>query len=128
MSSRRTTSVWIACFAVLFSLLAMPLSPGTPRAAGEQVLWGTFCSASGTRLVAIALGDPAQSIPDDQHQSTMQHCPCCSGSVLVVLPQGFNHGQLARLEPESFPPAIFLIRASPRLLWPSANPRASPPV
>ncbi|SHN08322.1 Protein of unknown function [Pseudomonas asturiensis] len=128
MSSRRTTSVWIACFAVLFSLLAMPLSPGTPRAAGEQVLWGTFCSGSGTRLVAVPLSEASQSIPDEQHQSAMQHCPCCSGSVFVVIPPGFSHGLVARLEPERFAPAIFLIHASPRLQWPSANPRASPPV
>ncbi|MEE4231275.1 DUF2946 domain-containing protein [Pseudomonas viridiflava] len=129
MSQRRTTTVWIACFAVLFSLLAMPLSPSTPRVTGEQVLWGTFCGSGGTRLVAIALSEASQGMPDgQQHQSAMQHCPCCSGSVFVVIAPGFSHGLVARLEPERFAPAIFLIHASPRLQWPSANPRASPPV
>ncbi|KIQ32964.1 MULTISPECIES: DUF2946 domain-containing protein [Pseudomonas syringae group] len=129
MSQRRTTTVWIACFAVLFSLLAMPLSPSTPRVAGEQVLWGTFCGGGGTRLVAIPLIEASQGMPDgQQHQSAMQHCPCCSGSVFVVIAPGFSHGLVARLEPERFAPAIFLIHASPRLQWPSANPRASPPV
>ncbi|MBA1230413.1 DUF2946 domain-containing protein [Pseudomonas viridiflava] len=128
MSSRRTTSVWIACFAVLFSLLAMPLSPSTPHVAGEQVLWGTFCGG-GTRLIAIDLGSASNGTPDEQrHQSTMQHCPCCSGSAVVLLPPGFSHGLVARLEPERFAPAIFMIHPSPRLQWPSANPRASPPV
>lgn len=129
MSQRRTTTVWIACFAVLFSLLAMPLSPSTPHVAGEQVLWGAFCGGGGTRLVAIPLSEASQGMPDgQQHQSAMQHCPCCSGSAFVVIAPGFSHGLVARLEPERFAPAIFLIHASPRLQWPSANPRASPPV
>jgi hypothetical protein len=128
MSSRRTTSVWIACFAVLFSLLVMPLSPGTPRVSGEQVLWGTFCSGGGSRLVATSLVETSRSIPKEGQHSTMQHCPCCSGSVFVVVPPGLAHDLVAHVETEYFPPAIFLIRASPRLQWPSVNPRASPRV
>ncbi|MCD5994355.1 DUF2946 domain-containing protein [Pseudomonas sp. CDFA 602] len=128
MSPRRTTSVWIACFAVLFSLLAIPLSPNTPQASGEQALWSTFCSGGGTRLVAVSLGEAPHSIPEQPRHSAMQHCPCCSGSVLVVIPSGFTHGLVARLEEEPFPPAIFLIHTPPRPQWPSANPRASPPV
>ena len=123
MSQRRTTSVWIACFAVLFSLLAMPLSP---RSQGEQLLWGSFCSSSGTRLVAISLGDTTNSIPGNDDHSGMQHCACCSGSLIVVIPSGFTHGPQTRPGPEYFPPALFVIHTSPRQQWPSANPRASP--
>ncbi|GFM82948.1 hypothetical protein PSCICO_48990 [Pseudomonas cichorii] len=127
MSQRRTTSVWIACFAVLFSLLAMPLSPSAPRVQGEQLLWGSFCSGSGTRLVAISLGDTAKSIPDHEEHASMQHCACCSGSIVVVIPSGFTHGPQTRPGPDYFPQAIFLTHTSPRQQWPSANPRASPP-
>ncbi|MFJ4141829.1 DUF2946 domain-containing protein [Pseudomonas sp. NPDC089734] len=125
MSQRRTTSVWIACFAVLFSLLAMPLSPGAARTSGEQLLWGSFCSGSGTRLVAISLGDTTQSTPAQDDHSGMQHCACCSGSIVVALSSGF-HDLLVRPEPDYFPAEIFLSHASPRQQWPSANPRASP--
>ncbi|WP_122314100.1 DUF2946 domain-containing protein [Pseudomonas cichorii] len=126
MSRHRTTSVWIACFAVLFSLLAMPLSPSAPRAPGEQLLWGSFCSSSGTRLVAISLSDGSNSMPGNNDHASMQHCPFCSGSVVVVISSGFSHGPLLQAGTDYFPAAIFLIRPSPRQQWPSANPRASP--
>ncbi|WP_426142954.1 DUF2946 domain-containing protein [Pseudomonas sp. DWP3-1-2] len=128
MSQRRTTSVWIACFAVLFSLLVMPLSPNAPPAQSEQVLWGSFCSGSGSRLVAMSLGSVDQDASRHDEHSAMQHCGCCSGSMVVVIPSGFSHGFFAHLKPQRFSPAIVLIHASPRVQWPSANPRASPQV
>ena len=36
---------WIACLAVLFNLLAMPLSRAAPKGPAEQLLWGAFCSS-----------------------------------------------------------------------------------
>lgn len=87
MSRQRLAFAWIACFAVLFNMLAMPLS-GSAAAQGnapaEQLLWGSFCSSSGTKLVAISLGKLEQSTPGNDDHSTMQHCWCCAGSASLV--------------------------------------------
>lgn len=127
MSRHRLAFAWIACFAVLFNMLAMPLSGAAPKTASEQLLWGSFCTASGSKLVAISLGKTDQSAPQHDDHSTMQYCWCCSGSApLVAIPTGFSKWFAdqteARLTREIHSPALL----SPRQQWPSLNPRASP--
>lgn len=81
MSRQRLAFAWIACFAVLFNMLAMPLSGAMQRndpGLNEQLLWGSFCSSTGTKLVAISLGKLDQQAPQNDDHSTMQHCWCCS--------------------------------------------------
>ena len=119
---------WIACLAVLFNLLAMPLSSAAPQGAAEQLLWGAFCSTGAGKakpdVQALAKIDLGQQ--GDEH-STMQHCWCCSGAA-PVLALG---GQAPRLHTPShlrFGPAPPLAshQPTPRQLWPALNPRASP--
>ena len=99
MSQRRMAFAWIACFAVLFNMLAMPLSGAAPKTASEQVVWGSFCTASGTKLVAISLGKADHSAPHNDDHSTMQHCWCCSGSApLVAIPASFATWYATRIE------------------------------
>lgn len=126
MSSHRTTAAWIACCAVLFGLLVMPLSPMPANAQGEPLLWGSFCTGSGTQWVAIALGDVEQPQPNKDAHGAMLHCGCCSGHVVVIMPAGLNRGLFGRIEPEQFPPPHVFFHSSPRQHWPSVNPRASP--
>ncbi len=125
MSRQRLAIAWIACFAVLFNMLAMPMSGAmaqTAKAPAEQVLWGSFCSSSGTRVVAISLGDIEQKAPQSDDHSNMQHCWCCSGSApLVALP-----GHEPRLYYTQFLPPAAFNTPTPRQQWPSLNPRASP--
>ncbi|MDU9021711.1 DUF2946 domain-containing protein [Pseudomonas corrugata] len=130
MSRQRLAFAWIACFAVLFNMLAMPLSGSgavQKNAPVEQLLWGSFCSSSGTKLVAISLGKLEQGTPRNDDHSTMQHCWCCAGSAslvaltgqaprLYLTPQPAHHG-LVHLAFDS---------PTPRQQWPSLNPRASP--
>lgn len=119
---------WIACLAVLFNLLAMPLSSAAPKGPAEQLLWGAFCSSmTGKAKVDIqALAKIDLGSQGDPH-SNMQHCWCCSGAApLLALP-----GYPAQLHN---PPALFAgqvaalidYRPTPRQLWPALNPRASP--
>ncbi|WDG55566.1 DUF2946 domain-containing protein [Pseudomonas chlororaphis] len=130
MSRQRLAFAWIACFAVLFNMLAMPLSGAmqqSDRAPAEQLLWGSFCSSSGTKLVAISLGKLEQQAPQNDDHSTMQHCWCCSGSApLVALPGHAPQLYFTRFESNRSvaPPA--LVMPTPRQQWPSLNPRASP--
>ncbi|MEF9673713.1 DUF2946 family protein [Pseudomonas sp. PCH446] len=82
---------------MLFNLLAMPMSGAMAQASEnsipEQLLWGSFCSASGTRLVAIDLGKLEQQAPQNDDHSNMQHCWCCAGHAsLLALP-----GHIAQL-------------------------------
>lgn len=62
MPRHRLAYAWIACFAVLFNMLAMPLSGASPQPQAEQLLCGSFCSGTGTRLVAISLGQQWPSL------------------------------------------------------------------
>lgn len=131
MSRQRLAFAWIACFAVLFNMLAMPISGTMAQAANqspaEQLLWGSFCSSNGTRLVAISLGTLEQKAPQNDDHSNMQHCWCCSGSApLVALPGHVPRLYFAHLESNrSLPPPTFET-PTPRQQWPNLNPRASP--
>ena len=90
MNRRRLAFAWIACLAVLFNMLAMPLSGAMAQAASSpagQVLWSSFCTGSGMKMVAIDIGASDQKAPQSDSHSNMQHCWCCSGSApLVALP------------------------------------------
>ena len=126
MPSHRLAHAWIACFAVLFNLLAMPLSAAAPKSQTEQLLWGAFCSTGGTKLIAISLGQPDGTQQNDDH-STMQHCWCCSGAApLLALPGHTPQLYFAHFESNRSLPATSLESPSPRQQWPSLNPRASP--
>ena len=119
---------WIACLAVLFNLLAMPLSSAAPKGPAEQLLWGAFCSSMANKanvdvqaLAKIDLG------PQSDDSASMMNCWCCSGAAPLLALPGYPpqlHNPpilLAGLPP---PPADY--HATPRQLWPALNPRASP--
>ncbi|MDO7898392.1 DUF2946 domain-containing protein [Pseudomonas citrulli] len=130
MSRQRLAFAWIACFAVLFNMLAMPLSNSagaTGNSPAEQMLWGSFCSSSGTKMVAVSLGKFEQGTPKQDNHSTMQHCWCCAGSASLValaghVPQVYLDARLTTL---GITPSK-LDSPTPRQQWPSLNPRASP--
>ena len=131
MSRQRLAFAWIACFAVLFNMLAMPMSGAMAKASSqsptEQLLWGSFCSSTGTRMVAISLGNLEQKAPSSEQHSNMQHCWCCSGSApLVALPGHSPQLYFAHFESNRSLPASTLDTPTPRQQWPSLNPRASP--
>jgi hypothetical protein len=127
MPRHRLAYAWIACFAVLFNMLAMPLSGAAQKPQVEQLLWGSFCSSTGTRLVAISLGKADQSPSQNNDHSTMQHCWCCSGSApLVALPAHAARLTLAHADVTVSVPDAPSITPTPRQQWPSLNPRASP--
>ncbi|WP_342649812.1 DUF2946 domain-containing protein [Pseudomonas sp. REB1044] len=126
MTPRRHIA-WIACLAVLFNLLAMPLSSAAPKGAAEQLLWGAFCSSGARKatfdvqsLAKIDLGQ------QDQHAG-MQHCWCCSGSAPALALTGHAphlHSPPGRSFAQS--PPLPAHQPTPRQLWPALNPRASP--
>jgi hypothetical protein len=130
MSRHRLAIAWIACFAVLFNMLAMPMSNAMAQSAkspAEQLLWGSFCTSSGTKMVAISLGDLGQKAPQGDEHSNMQHCWCCSGAAPVVaLPGHEPQLYFTQFEANRSLPAVTLDIPTPRQQWPSLNPRASP--
>ncbi|WP_433738473.1 DUF2946 domain-containing protein [Pseudomonas putida] len=130
MHRQRLAIAWIACFAVLFNLLAMPMSAAMAQSAkspAEQLLWGSFCSASGTKMVAISLGEVEKKVSQNDDHSNMQHCWCCSGSAPVVaLPGHAPSLYFAQFEANRSLPPASLNTPTPRQQWPNLNPRASP--
>ena len=130
MNRHRLAIAWIACFAVLFNMLAMPLSGAMQRndsGLDEQLLWGSFCSSSGTKMVAISLGKLEQKAPQNDEHSNMQHCWCCSGGApLLALPGHSPQLYFARYESNRSVAPASLQTPTPRQQWPSLNPRASP--
>ncbi len=113
---------WIACLAVLFNLLAMPLS------SAEQLLWGAFCSSMANKakvdvqaLAKIDLG------PQSDESASMMNCWCCFGAAPLLALPGYPpqlHNPPTLLAGPLPPPADY--HATPRQLWPALNPRASP--
>ncbi|MFJ2537447.1 MULTISPECIES: DUF2946 domain-containing protein [unclassified Pseudomonas] len=130
MNRQRLAIAWIACFAVLFNMLAMPMTGAMAQAANspaEQLLWSSFCTGSGTKMVAIDIGATDQQAPPSDSHSNMQHCWCCSGSApLVALPGHAPQLYFARYESHRSVAPVSLQTPTPRQQWPSLNPRASP--
>ncbi|MFY1665191.1 DUF2946 domain-containing protein [Pseudomonas sp. Pseu.R1] len=126
---RRRAFAWIACFALLFGMLAMPMTPTMPRTQGEQLVWGSFCTGQGTQWVATSIAPADQGTPERNDHALMQHCPCCSGALsMVAVPSGNQLGFLVFIQPVHLLDADLLFHAPPRVLWPNLNPRASPRV
>jgi hypothetical protein len=119
---------WIACLAVLFNLLAMPLASAVPKGPAEQLLWGAFCSSMANKakddvqaLAKIDLG------PQSDDSASMMNCWCCSGAAPVVaLPAHIPKLYFAAIERGHSLVPDHLKRPTPRQQWPSLNPRASP--
>ena len=130
MNRRRLALAWIACFAVLFNMLAMPLSGAMAQAASspaEQILWSSFCTGSGMKMVAIDIGATDQKAPQNDSHSNMQHCWCCSGGApLLALPGHSPQLYFAQFESNRSVAPVSLQAPTPRQQWPSLNPRASP--
>lgn len=130
MNRRRLAFAWIACLAVLFNMLAMPLSGAMAQAAsssGEQILWSSFCTGSGMKMVAIDIGATDQKVPQNDSHSNMQHCWCCSGGApLLALPGHSPQLYFAQFESNRSVAPASLQAPTPRQQWPSLNPRASP--
>lgn len=130
MNRRRLAFAWIACFAVLFNMLAMPLSGAMAQAASspaEQILWSSFCTGSGMKMVAIDIGATDQKAPQSDNHSNMQHCWCCSGGApLLALPGHSPQLYFAQFESNRSVAHVSLQAPTPRQQWPSLNPRASP--
>ncbi|WP_285419896.1 DUF2946 domain-containing protein [Pseudomonas sp. efr-133-TYG-5] len=130
MNRHRLAIAWIACFAVLFNMLAMPMTGAMAQAAqtpAEQLLWSSFCTGSGTKMVAIDIGTTTQKTPLNDTHSTMQHCWCCSGSAPVVALPGHSPQLYFAQYASNRSVAPTLLQApTPRQQWPSLNPRASP--
>ncbi|CAM2801342.1 MULTISPECIES: DUF2946 domain-containing protein [Pseudomonas] len=131
MARQRFAFAWIACLAVLFNAFAMPnawaMQQG--KSPAEQLLWGSFCSSTGNKLVAMSLGTLEIPAPQQDEHSSMQHCWCCSGSApLVALPGHVPQLYLTRIDPAPGLPSPALQAPTPRQQWPSLNPRASPTV
>lgn len=126
MPRQRLAYAWIACIAVLVNMLAMPLSAAVPKGQAEQLLWGAFCSGSGTQLVAISLGQTEPGPANDDH-SVMQHCWCCSGSAPVLALPAQAPRLLLPEQAFGIPQPLFsTLQPTPRQLWPALNPRAPP--
>ena len=130
MNRRRLAFAGIACFAVLFNMLAMPLSGAMAQAASspaEQILWSSFCTGSGMKMVAIDIGATDQKAPHNDNHSNMQHCWCCSGGApLLALPGHSPQLYFAQFESNRSVAPVSLQTPTPRQQWPSLNPRASP--
>lgn len=130
MNRRRLAFAWIACLAVLFNMLAMPLSGAMAQAASspaEQILWSSFCTGSGMKMVAIDIGATDQKAPQNDSHSNMQHCWCCSGGApLLALPGHSPQLYFAQFESNRSVAPASLQAPTPRQQRPSLNPRASP--
>ena len=131
MLSRVRTHLWLlACFAVLFNLLVMPLDRSLREPVVDQsLLLGSFCSLHGVQSLPkslLAQLELDQSELSD-NSGKLQSGDCCCGHAGQALLPGdyFKH-----LFPRFWPDDLLLGHAPtlplPREQWPNLNPRASP--
>ena len=126
---RRRTFAWVACFALLFGVLAMPMTPTMPRPQGERLVWGSACTGAASRLSMTPVEVIDGHTPRHPDIAFMQHCACCTNAMpLVAVPTSIGFGLFALVEPVRFPVAVLVLRAPPRQHWPERNPHASPRV
>lgn len=126
---RRRAFAWVACFALLFGVLAMPMTPTMPRPEGERLVWGSGCTGAASRLAMTSVEVIDRQVPRHPDIAFMQHCACCTNAMpLVAVPTSIGLGLFALVEPVRFPVAVLVLHAPPRQHWPERNPRASPRV
>jgi hypothetical protein len=78
---------WIACLAVLFNLLAMPLSSAAPKGPAEQLLWGRSVQHGQQAKVDVQALAKIDLGPQNDDSASMMNCWCCSGAApLLALP------------------------------------------
>lgn len=130
-SSRRTQLWWLACFAVLFNLLAMPLDRAlrAPSVDSQSLILGSFCSLHGVPKTVLAqlyadLDLPEHSAPPDSKPPAGD---CCCGQA----GQAFVPGHYAKhVFPRYWSETLLLGHAPvlplPRQQWPDLSPRAPP--
>jgi len=131
ISSLRTQLWWLACFAVLFNLLAMPLDRAlrVPSFDSQSLLLGSFCSLHTVPAAVVKQLYADLDLPDDsapQH-SKQPSGDCCCGHA----GQAFVPGHYAKqLFPRYWSEALLLGHAHllplPRQQWPDLSPRAPP--
>ena len=126
---RRRAFAWVACFALLFGVLAVPMTSTMPRPEGERLVWGSACTGASSRLAMtpVEVIDKQSSRRPDI--ALMQRCACCTHAMpLVAVPTSLGFGLFALVEPVRFPVAVLVLRTPPRPQWPNRNPHASPRV
>jgi hypothetical protein len=126
---RRRAFAWVACFALLFGVLAMPMTPTMPRPEGERLVWGSACIGAESRLAITPVEVIDKQMPYQPDIAFVRHCDCCTHATpLVAVPSSVGLGLFALIEPVRFPVAVLVLRAPPRQHWPDRNPHASPKV
>ena len=132
LSRARAHLCLLACLAVLFNLLAMPLDRAlqSPRIDSQSLILGSFCSLHGAQslpksLLALLKAELPQL--DDQPDMKHQAGDCCCGHAghALLASDYYRH-----LFPRYWPDALLLGNSHrlslPREQWPKLNPRASP--
>lgn len=128
MPRRSSLPLWLACLALLLHLLGMPHGSARPAPGQPQVLWSSFCTAHGVRLVPVALAptDAASQPADQQHDSGLQGACCCGQAGGPALPAESYRTPTPALARSEAPTAPLLPHQPLHRRWPRLNPRASP--
>ncbi len=128
MTPTRRISHWLACFAVLVNLLAMPLHARQMALmdAMPAAMMGDDCGMPGMS----ARHDDTRRLIDvlDPHPHKMQHgdCCCCGAGGLAGATSNHWQAQTPRYIAQAPLARPSVPRLAPRFRWTSLNPRASP--
>lgn len=126
---RRRAFAWVMGFALLFGVLAMPMTPTMPRTQGEQLAQGSVCSSRERRLLATSAPPVDQRNPDRADQRFMLHCPCCAERLsMVAVPAANQPGFTLWVQPLRFVQEAPATYAPEPVLWPNLNLGAAPRV
>lgn len=115
---RRRAFAWVVGFALLFGVLAMPMTPTMPRTQGEQLAQGSVCSSREGRLWATSAPPVDQRNPLRADQRFMLHCPCCAERLsMVAVPAANQPGFTLWIQPLRFVQEAPAAYAPGRVQW-----------
>ncbi|MBX8488737.1 DUF2946 domain-containing protein [Pseudomonas lijiangensis] len=127
MASMKRISPWIACLAILLNMLAMPMSRAMQTPDTHLLLWGGFCSGSGSTALPPGFKKLIDTLQPASSKAAMQHGDCCCGHAgLAALPSDYYRHFLPRYTPDTALANPEQPTLHPRVRWPSLTPRASP--
>ena len=123
--TRRFTA-WLACLAILMTVIAPGISQAIAYAGGSGSVWAEICSNDGAKLVRFD-GRQKQGKSEQQH-SAFNHCPYCSVQAHSPVIPDLTGFSVPRCSANFACPRFYFQSFSPAFFWVTSQPRAPPPL
>ena len=119
-------TAWIACCAMLLSVLAPSISHALAAGNQDGTGWVEICSTMGVKSVKVANAVAADSQLPAKGHSASEHCPSCfTHTEVLLLSPAISFVLPLNPDAPAFPP-LFYQSPRPLFLWTKAPSRGPP--